>query len=65
MIHFFEEAFNFIDTALLKNENVLIHCMTASRPMPLRGMLGVSRSLTLTIAYLIRSTKDFQTAFDT
>lgn len=45
LIHF-QDAFSFIDSALEKNENILVHCYA-----------GMSRSTTLVAAYLIHKFK--------
>ncbi|PVZ96481.1 hypothetical protein BB558_007632 [Smittium angustum] len=52
--NFFESCFEFIDEAISSNCNVLVHCQ-----------LGVSRSATLVIAYIMHSKKlTFSKAYD-
>lgn len=49
----FDETFNFIDNAIKNNENVFVFCA-----------LGVSRSATIVIAYLMRKNSlKFEEAF--
>ena len=44
MMYFFWEAYDFIETAILQNENVLVHCLK-----------GMSRSASIVVSYLLIS----------
>ena len=44
MLFYFEEAFEFISTAIHANENVLVHCLK-----------GMSRSASIVMSYILIS----------